>query len=305
MTVGRADGDGREAGAPPGSTVRGVPVNRSTIVPAALALACALSGCGGQGSAADSPAAQSTAPAVLDVAVDGSHFTGVPSRVSPGSVTLTFDNPASATHMAAIGRLADGHSADEIAPFLSSTQGQQGLPPWLDLVGGVDDLDGGHRGSWTGDLAAGHYVLVSLSPDAQGVPDVAGGMLAPFDVEGAVRSSARQQAPAATVTRGGGGSLTITAIPTGTTALGLVNDDGTAHTVDITAIRPGRTYDDVVQEAQQGMGVPPSLIRLGGTTVPAHGSVTAGIEPARAGVTYVVFDIEHVGEGAIAHVTAG
>jgi hypothetical protein len=218
---------------------------------------------------------------------------------------MTFDNPTSGTHMAAIGRLADGHSAGEIGPFLSATQGQQGLPPWLDLVGGVDDLDGGHHAGWTGDLAAGHYVLLSLSPDAQGAPDVAGGMLAPFDVRGTARSSARQPRPAAMVTRGGGASLTTTAIPAGTTGLALVNNDATAHTLDITAIKPGRTYDDVVQEAQQGTGVPPSLIRLGGTTVPAHGSVTAGIEAAQAGVTYVVFDIEHVGEGAIAHVTAG
>jgi len=117
-------------------------VNRSAIVPAAaLALACALPGCGGQGSAATLP----TAPAAVHVGVQGSHFTGVPSRVRSGTVTMTFDNSTPATHMAAIGRLADGHSAGEIAPFLSATQGQQGLPPWLDLVGGVDDLDGGHH----------------------------------------------------------------------------------------------------------------------------------------------------------------
>ena len=281
-------------------------MNRSAVLPvAALALACALTGCGGQGSAATPPAAPSAAPAAFDVGVSGTSFTGVPSSISPGTVTMTFDNPTSATHMAAIGRLAESHSADEIVPFLTSTQGQQGLPPWLDLVGGVDDLDGGHRGSWTGDLAAGHYALLSLSPDVQGVPDVAGGMLAPFDVKGATSTSAKKPDAGATVTHGTGASLTMTAIPAGTTALRLVDDDATAHTVDITAIRPGRTFDDVVQEAQQGNGVPPSLIRLGGTVVPAHGSVTAGIEAAQAGVTYVVFDIEHVGEGAIAHVTAG
>ncbi|HEV7188534.1 MAG TPA: hypothetical protein VGN28_11620 [Blastococcus sp.] len=281
-------------------------MSRSALLPvAALGLACALTGCGGAGSAAAGPAtAPATAPA-LHVGVAGSHFTGVPSSVAPGTVTMAFENPTAATHMAAIGRLADGHSAGDIAPFLAATQGPQGPPPWLDLVGGVDDLDGGHRAAWTGDLAAGHYVLLSLSPDAQGVPDVAAGMLAPFDVTGAPRSAAPRPKSAATVTRGSGASLTTTAIPVGTTALALVNDDGTAHTVDITAIRPGRTYDDVVQEAQQGTGVPPSLIRLGGATVPAHGSVTAGIEAARAGTTYVVFDIEHVGEGAIAHVTAG
>lgn len=277
-------------------------MNRSAIVPAAaLALTVALSGCGGRASAATAPAA---AP-VLHVGVQGSRFTGVPSSIRPGTVTMTFDNPTPATHMAAIGRLADGHSGDEIVPFLASTQGQQGLPPWLDLVGGVDDLDGGHRAGWTGSLAAGHYVLLSLSPDAQGVPDVAAGMLAPFDVAGTARPAGAQPEPGATVTVAGSTGLTMTALPAGTTRIGLVGDDAAAHTVDITAIRPGRTYDDVVSEAQQGTGVPPSLIRLGGTVVPAHGSATAAIEAAEAGVTYVVFDVEHVGEGAIAHVTAG
>ena len=281
-------------------------MNRSPVVPAAaLVLACGLTACGGPGAAATGTPSSASAPAGFDVGVDGGRFTGVPSSMAPGTVTMTFDNPTSATHMAAIGRLAGGHSGDEIAPFLASTQGQQGLPPWLELVGGVDDLDGGHRGSWTGDLAAGHYVLVSLSPDAQGVPEVADGMLAPFDVAGAPRSSAPQPAPRATVTVRTGATLTMSAVPAGTTSVGLVNDDATPRTVDITAIRPGRTYDDVVAEAQQGTGVPPSLIRLGGTTVPAHGAVTAGIEAAKAGVTYVVFDIEHVGEGAIAHQTAG
>lgn len=282
-------------------------MNRSALVPvAALVLAGSLAGCGGRGAADDTTGPSSgPAPAAFDVGVSGTSFTGVPSTIHPGAVTMTFANGTAATHMAAIGHLATGHSAVEIPAFLASPEGQQGLPPWLDLVGGVDELDGGHRGSWTGHLAAGSYVLVSFSPDSWGIPEVADGMLAPFTVGGSPRTAAPAPRTGATVTLASGATLTMTSLPTGTTALALVNDDTTVRTVDITTIRPGRTFDDVVREAQQGRGVPPSLIRLGGSSVPAHGSVVAGIEPAQAGVTYVVFDIDHVGEGAIAHETAG
>ena len=269
-----------------------------TLVPAAfLVLAGALTACAGASQASPTTSAAVRQPA-LRVGIEGSSFTGVPRTIHPGTVTLTFANSGDAVHMAAIGRLTGGHSASEITAFLGSPQGQQGPPPWLQLVGGVDEIDPGHRGSWTGRLDAGSYVLLSFSPDAQGVPEVADGLLAPFTASGATVRAIPPKA-GATVTLGSGTSLTMSALPAGATAIRLVNDGGTARTVDITAIRPGRTYDDVMREAQQGNGVPPSLIRLGGTAVPPHGSVVAGIEAATSGTTYVVFDIDRVGEGAI------
>jgi len=109
----------------------------------------------------------------------------------------------------------------------------------------------------------------------------------------------------ATVTLGPDAALDLSAVPAGATAIALVNDDDAARTVDVTSVKPGRTYDDVAAEAQQGTGVPPSLTRLGGTVVPPHGRVVVGIEAAAAGTTYVVFDLDHVGEGAIDHETVG
>jgi hypothetical protein len=219
--------------------------------------------------------------------------------------TMSFTNATSAVHMAALARLAAGHTAADIVPFLASPAGQQGPPAWLSLVGGVDELDPGHHGSWTGALAAGSYALVSFSSDRQGRPEVADGMLAPFTVEGSPAADAVAPHSGGTVTLGTAGTLTMTAVAPGATALKLVNADGTPRTVEITAIRPGRTYDDVVREAAQDHGVPPSLVRLGGTSVPAHGTAVAGIEAAARGTTYVVFDLDHVAQGAIAHETVG
>jgi hypothetical protein len=269
---------------------------------AVLALACSLSACAGS---ADGAAPSTPSTPAFSVGVHGTSFTGVPSTVHPGAVTMSFTNGTDAVHMAAIARLADGHTASDVPAYLASPAGRTGLPAWLTFVGGVDELDGGHRGSWTGTLTAGRYALVSFSPDAQGRPEVADGMLAPFVVRGEPGPDVQTPATGATVSLGAGGTLTMTSLPTGTAAIRLVNGDTVARTVDITVIRPGRTYDDVMQEAQQGNGVPPSLVRLGGTVVPAHGSAVAGIEPAVAGSTYVVFDIDHVAQGAIAHQTAG
>jgi hypothetical protein len=282
----------------------------AVLVPlAVVALTGTLTACGGSaGSAAAGTVAgtsSSAAPARLDVGIEGGRFTGVRPTVAPGTVTLAFANSTTAVHMAAIGRLAAGHTAGEIPAYLASPAGAHGLPPWLSLVGGVDEIDPGHRGSWTGTLGAGQYALVSFSPDAHGVPDAAAGLLAPFAVAGKPAPGGPAPSVGATVTLGSGATLKMTRLPAGTTGLKLVNDDTTPRTVDITAIKPGSTFADVMREAQSGQGVPPSLIRLGGSAVPAHGSVVAGIEAAGAGTTYVVFDIEHVGDGAIASVTAG
>src|SRR5205823_7731945 len=127
-------------------------------------------------------------------------------------------------HMAAVARLAAGHSAAELPAFLASPEGQQGPPPWLTLVGGVDELEPGHTASWTGTLVAGSYAVVSLSPDATGRPDVADGLLTPFTARGTTTHAA---APAtqATASLGAGGTLAMTAIPRGATAILLRNED--------------------------------------------------------------------------------
>ena len=288
------------------------PHRTRVLVPTALlVLAGALSACGGtasgtapSGTAAATSSGDLAAPTTIRVGIAGTSFTGVPASVHPGTVTLDFTNSGSRLHMAAIAHLGDGHTAADIRAFLASPEGRQGPPPWLQLVGGVDELDPGHSASWTGELDAGDYAVLSFSPDAQGVPEVADGLLAPFTAGGDVRRVTVPQTQA-TVTLDAQNGLTMTALPAGATAIELVNDADAPRTVDVTAVRPGRTYDDVMREAQQGQGVPPSLVRLGGSGVPPHGRVVVGIEPAAAGTTYVVFDIDHVGEGAIAHVTVG
>jgi hypothetical protein len=287
------------------------PARRTAATLAAVPLSAlvALTGCGsssGSASAAPPAAGKPSAPAaVIAVGVQGTAFTGVPPTVRPGTATVSFTNATSAVHMAALARLAAGHAAADIVPFLASPAGRQGPPAWLSLVGGVDELDPGHSGSWTGVLAPGRYALVSFSSDRAGRPEVADGMLAPFTVEGSPGPDAVAPPSGGTVTLGAGGKLTMTAVAPGATGLRLVNADGAARTVDITLIKPGRTFEDVVREAGEGHGVPPSLIRLGGTSVPAHGSVVAGIEAAARGTTYVVFDLDHVAQGAIAHETVG
>lgn len=267
----------------------------------ALVVTSALSACG---DSATRPSSRDhgSGPSVLDVSVRGTSFTEVPPTVHPGTVTLLFRNSDSRRHMAAIARLVGGHTAADIPAFLASDQARQGPPPWLQIVGGVDELDPGERGGWTGILEAGSYVVASFSPDRQGRPELADGLLAAFRAEG-TRVEAPLPATRARVTLGAGGMLTMSSVPAGTTAVTLINDDATTRTVDLTSVEPGRTYHDVLKEAQQGTGVPASLVRLGGTVVPPHSRVVAGIEPARRGTTYVVFDIDHIGEGAIAHET--
>lgn len=235
---------------------------------------------------------------VVDVTVHGSAFAGVPGQLRPGTVTLGFENTGDRTHMAAVGQL-NGHRPAELTAYLAQ---QHGLPDWFPLVGGVDELAAGHRGSWTGGLADGSYALISLSGGDGGVPDAMNGMLAQFTVTGP-KVHTTSPTTGATVTLGSGSSLRMTALPAGTTGIQIVNADSVARTVDVTRIRPGSTFDDVLAEARRGTGVPSSLLQLGGTVAPAHGRAVLGIEAAPAGSEYVVFDIDHIQQGAIVHTT--
>lgn len=267
--------------------------HRGVLSCAALA-AAVLAGCSSGGGKSDRAPRPANA---LTVSVHGSAFAGVPSHIRPGMVTLRFDNSGPGTHMAAIGELA-GHRVPDL---LASLRAHHRLPAWFRLVGGVDELAAGHRGSWTGRLPGGSYVLISLSAPAGGPPDAMRGMVAPFAVAGApVRTGLPR--PTATIALGGGGSLRLARLPRGTTNIEVVNDDTVTRTVDVTRIRPGQTYAAVLAQARTATGVPAALLQLGGTGVPPHGRVVIGIEAAPVGAEYVVFDIDHVQDGAIAHV---
>lgn len=284
---------------------------RSRRVPGAVAAALGfmLTACSSGGSATVhrtiGPTSGVPTTSVLTIRVEAGHFVGMPAVLRPGVRTVSFDNTTSGPHMAALGRLAPGHTGKDLAGYLGSPAGMQGPPPWLQLLGGVDDLDAGHHASWTGALMSGSYVLISLTPDRTGRPEVLDGLVTPFTVANGPAQNAPIPTAGATVTLQAGGRLSASALPTGTTAVRVVNQDSAPRLVDVTVICPGKSYDDVMHEAASGQGVPPSLIRLGGSTVPAGGSIVLGIEAATSGSTYVVFDPQHVQQGAIVHETAG
>lgn len=277
-----------------------------TRVSASLAVAAALVVAAGCSSTSppqhDGSRMPAVVPSSLAVRIDGSRFVGVPARVRPGAVSLHFYNGTAATHMAGIAHLIGGHTAAEVRAYLSTPAAERGLPSWLRLVGGVDDLGPGHSGSWVGRLARGSYLLVSLSPDATGKPDALDGLMTAFDVPPGRDSAAPSGQPVdATVTLGVGGTLRMSRLAAGATTVRLVNDDTAARAVDVTSIRPGKTFEDVMREARRGGGVPKDLVPLGGSVVPAHGSVVIGIEATRPGIGYVVFDIDHVAQDAMVH----
>lgn len=246
-----------------------------------------------------------TLPSSMSVHVSDAGFVGVPDRLRPGLVDLSFDNDGTATHMAAIAQLSGDRDAGDLAAFMATPAARRGMPAWMRLVGGVDEIDPGHRGGWAGRLDPGSYLLLSMTSDTQGRPELMDGFIAPFDVADGRPGTAGARHATATIALGSGGTLTMSSLPAGTALIDVVNQDGTARTVDVTRIKPGRTFAQVMAEAQHGNGVPSSLIRLGGTGVAAHDQAQIGIEPAHPGDQYVVFDIDHVQQGAIAHLTVG
>ena len=104
-------------------------------------------------------------------------------------------------------------------PFLASPQGPQGLPPWLDpRRRGGRAARPGTPPAGPATLDAGSYVLLSLSPDATAGP-TSPTACSPRSPSRAATAPPRPPPPRPPSTLGAGGTLAMTAIPAGATAI--------------------------------------------------------------------------------------
>jgi hypothetical protein len=92
-----------------------------------------------------------------------------------------FENPDTVqTHEAALARLADGHTADDVVEWFRRPEGP---PPIVGEFGGMGALGPGQE-AWI-DLDAptpGEYVLICFVPGDDGLPHAGAGMVAPVTV---------------------------------------------------------------------------------------------------------------------------
>lgn len=259
-----------------------------------------------------STSATAATPSTMSVIAHGADtsgmmsFTGVPSRLHAGLVTVKFHNgDHDEQHEAQLVRLTGGHTVADVKALVTRNP-ELNPPVWMVPAGGVDPVDPGVRASWTGVLGPGSYVLACFLTDTHGRSHAAMGMLDAFSVTGtAPAKMSLPKAPTATI---GPNQFDIPTLAAGATSLRVVNNYSDAmEDVIVAVIKPGKTFADVLREAQSAGAngaPPPSLALIGGTSPVPHSTTVIGFEALQAGRTYVIADPSHLQDGAIAHFTA-
>ncbi len=119
----------------------------------------------------------------------------MPATVESGWTKVTLDNQGAMDHHAMLMRVNDGSTPEDLGAALQT--GDFGAIFAVSTSVGGPMTGPGGRSSVIADLAAGQYMAICVIPDENGVPHVALGMLAAFEV---TEAAATAEAPAADVT---------------------------------------------------------------------------------------------------------
>jgi hypothetical protein len=116
--------------------------------------------------------------ATIDVTIANGAYDLEPATVSGPDVVLNVENTdQDAVHETLVLQLADGVTTDAL---LQSTGGS--LPEGVTLIGQASFAPGGSGQVVLVDIEPGTYTIVDLLPDADGLPNLSGGMEASFTV---------------------------------------------------------------------------------------------------------------------------
>ena len=117
-----------------------------------------------------------------------------PAEIDAGLSSIQLVNQGQELHHAQLVRLNDGVSMDEFQAAMQA-EDEELMLSMITLHGGVGLLAPGGSGSVLMDLKEGQYLLLDFIPDAEGVPNLAKGMVSHMVVNGG--SSDTAQAPSA------------------------------------------------------------------------------------------------------------
>lgn len=156
-----------------------------TMVPAMLlSVGLLAAGC-----APVAPANQGSVPAVEQsaAAAAAARFTAAeysfegPATLPGGWAQIELVNAGQQPHDLTLVKLGEGKTLDDVMAWLGSPEGGLAIPEWVTMMGGVSAAPGESSTYWI-DLTPGDYAYLSFSSDAEGVPDIAKGMLAALTV---------------------------------------------------------------------------------------------------------------------------
>jgi hypothetical protein len=217
------------------------------VVLAAMLMACAPQ-------PAATPAPTVAIPEVNITAQDLSF--DVPSQIQAGLVAIKFQNQGKANHHAQLARLNDDVTLEQL-------QGAMKNSP--NALFGMTSMEGGPGVTAPGqglevmvDLVAGQYIVFDILPGEDGTPNVAKGMLAPFEVT-AVSQPATAEAldPDVTVQMKDFLFEMPVEVAAGEQVWEIKNLGPLPHEISLVKLADGKTPEDVTAWFQTHQGPPP------------------------------------------------
>jgi hypothetical protein len=208
-------------------------------------LALLLAACGGQQESAEE----------VDLTITATD-TGyeVPAEVAAGYTSIRLDNTGTAPQHAQLLRLNDGVTMEQLQEALSSDNPDAALA-LVTLEGGAGTVSGGARSQVsTSNLTAGQYLVASFVPDANGVPGLARGFLAPFTVAG--EGGGEMPTGNANVTLADF-SITLPEAVEAQQVWAITNNGPQPHEMNILKLADGATMADVAAFFAAPAGPPP------------------------------------------------
>ena len=217
-----------------------------------------------------SAAAGSTesSPNVFTVVTEEYGFKLPSTSIPAGLTTVRMVNAGKEMHHIQLFRLEGGKT---FADFTSALQVGGPLPAWAVAAGGPNpSAPGLPDPSVTLRLEPGPYAMVCFIPGPDGMPHLAKGMIASFDVipEGAVAGNPTGDVEMVLTDYAFGLSAPLTA---GAHQIHVVNQAGQPHEVVLVRLAEGATALSFPEWAEGGMKGPPPATPIGGVSAIATG----------------------------------
>ncbi len=217
----------------------------------------------------DDPAIDATTkPTAIDITAKDYAFASAPTTVAvEGLAKLTVKNEGAEGHEAALIKIVDGKTRDDVKAALSP--GAPPGPPPFTLAGGTTGTDPGTSTSVTQALPAGQYAFICFIPSPDGTPHFAKGMLAAVTVTG--NSTTSLPLPDGVNATGTDFAFELPKLKAGTTTIRFRNAGQQDHVLGLARVADGKTADDALAwfKAPQG---PPPVSFMGGPAAGPGGS---------------------------------
>ncbi len=238
----------------------------------------------------DDPTVDNATPEPAKVTItpvenNGTYGFNVPATLTVDNLAeFTLDNSsATEAHQAALLKVGDGKTVDDVKAFLSN-QGAPTGPPPFSVGGGTTAVDPGGKIDVTQTLPAGTYVFMCFVPDATGAPHFAKGMTAQMLVTGTSTTSLPLPDGENSTTKEYGYELP--SLKAGSTVLRTTNNGQQDHEYQFGLLADGKKSEDALAWLSNPQG-PPPFAHVGGPVIGVGGSNAVKLNLQRG--AYVVF----------------